>query len=84
MNNQLEISDDDIIEITELTDKFLLKYDKSQILKNFGLSPDRKTILFFGGGEFGLGKTKTFKLVKSFVQKCNDFLKPSNDLGEEF
>ena len=51
-----------------LSNKFLLKYDKSQILKNFGLSPDRKTVLFFGGGEFGLGKTQTFKIFKSFVE----------------
>ncbi len=29
-------------------------------------------------------QSKPKKLVKSFVQKCNDFLKPSNDLGEEF
>jgi len=51
-----------------LSNKFLLKYDKSQILQNFGLSPDKKTVLFFGGGEFGLGKTQTFKIFKSFVE----------------
>ena len=51
-----------------LSNKFLLKYDKSQILESFGLSPNRKTILFFGGGEFGLGKTQTFKIFKSFVE----------------
>ena len=51
-----------------LSNKFLLQYDKSQILKNFGLSPDRKTVLFFGGGEFGLGKTQTFKIFETFAQ----------------
>ena len=51
-----------------LSNKFLLKYDKPTILKNFGLSPDKKTVLFFGGGEFGLGKTQTFKIFKSFVE----------------
>jgi len=54
-----------------LSNKFLLKYDKSQILESFGLSPNRKTVLFFGGGEFGLGKTQTFKIFKSFVE-CNE------------
>ena len=54
-----------------LSNKFLLKYDKAQILESFGLSPDRKTILFFGGGEFGLGKTQTFKIFKSFVE-CHE------------
>ena len=55
-----------------LSNKFLLKYDKAQILSNFGLSPDRKTVLFFGGGEFGLGKTQTFKIFKSFVENNNN------------
>lgn len=51
-----------------LSNKFLLKYDKSQILESFGLSPNRKTVLFFGGGEFGLGKKQTFNIFKSFVE----------------
>ena len=51
-----------------LSNKFLLKYDKPTILKSFCLSPDKKTVLFFGGGEFGLGKTQTFKIFKSFVE----------------
>ena len=54
-----------------LSNKFLLKYDKSQILESFDLSPDRKTVLFFGGGEFGLGKTQTFNIFKSFVE-CHE------------
>ena len=41
------------------------------ILESFGLSPDKKTVLFFGGGEFGLGKTQTFKIFKSFVE-CHE------------
>lgn len=51
-----------------LSNKFLLKYDKAKTLESFGLAPDRKTVLFFGGGEFGLGKTQTFKIFKSFVE----------------
>lgn len=51
-----------------LSNKFLLKYNKSQILENFGLSPDKKTVLFFGGGEFGLGKAQTYKIFKSFLE----------------
>lgn len=51
-----------------LSNKFLLKYNKSQILGNFGLSPDKKTVLFFGGGEFGLGKAQTYKIFKSFLE----------------
>ncbi len=54
-----------------LSNKFLLKYDKSQILESFGLSPNRKTVLFFGGGEFGLGKTQTLRIFQSFVE-CHE------------
>ena len=51
-----------------LSNKFLLKYDKAKTLELFGLAPDKKTVLFFGGGEFGLGKTQTFKIFKTFVE----------------
>ena len=54
-----------------LSNKFLLKYDKLQILQNFGLSPNKKTVLFFGGGEYGLGKTQTLKIFKSFIE-CHE------------
>lgn len=55
-----------------LSNKFLLKYDKAQTLENFGLAPNKKTVLFFGGGEFGLGKTQTFKVFKSLVESHQD------------
>lgn len=55
-----------------LSNKFLLKYDKAEILRSFGLSSDRKTVLFFGGGEFGLGKSKTFKIFRTFVENNNN------------
>ena len=55
-----------------LSNKFLLKYDKSEILQHFGLSTDKKTVLFFGGGKFGLGKSHTFDIFKSLVLNNND------------
>ncbi len=54
-----------------LSNKFLLEYDKSEILQSFGLSPNKKTVLFFGGGELGLGKTHTLDIFKSFVKNDN-------------
>lgn len=48
--------------------RFLQQYDKNKIIKEFNLSEDKKTILFFGGGEFGLGKTRTFEIFEKFVQ----------------
>ena len=54
-----------------LSNKFLLKHDKAKTLQSFGLLPNRKTVLFFGGGEFGLGKTQTFNIFKSFAE-CHE------------
>lgn len=51
-----------------LSDRFLLSYDKSKILAEYDLSPDKKTILFFAGGEFGFGKDRTFNMLKSIIE----------------
>ena len=53
-----------------LSNKFLLNFDRAEILNQFGLKENKKTILFFGGGEFGLGKSKTLKVLSSLL---NDF-----------
>ena len=52
-----------------LSSRFLLKYDKSKILHEYNLNYDKKTILFFAGGEFGFGKDKTFNRLKSIIEK---------------
>ena len=41
-------------------------------IKKLNLKPDKKTILFFGGGEFGLGKTRTVEIFESFVEYCEN------------
>lgn len=51
-----------------ISSRFTEKYDKKKILEEFSLSPEKQTILFFGGGEFGLGKTKTIKIFENLVQ----------------
>lgn len=51
-----------------ISSRFTEKYDKKKILDDFDLPIDKQTILFFGGGEFGLGKTKTIKIFESLVQ----------------
>ena len=55
-----------------LSNRFSKKYDKDKILKDFSLSKDKKNILFFGGGEFGLGKNKTVEIFESFVSFNHD------------
>ena len=48
--------------------RFLEKYDKKNILTDLNFKDDLCTILFFGGGEFGLGKTKTIKIFETLVK----------------
>lgn len=50
-----------------LSNRFLMHYDKIEIMNSLELNPDKKVILFFGGGEFGLGREQTLKLLKSFI-----------------
>lgn len=50
-----------------LSNRFLLNYDKPKILSEYNLAPDKKTILFFAGGEYGFGKDKTFNMLKTII-----------------
>lgn len=55
-----------------LSNRFLKSYNKEKILKKLNFNPNKKTILFFGGGEFGLGKTRTVEIFEGFIQYCTD------------
>lgn len=55
-----------------LSSRFLKSYDKKNILTELNLKSGKKTILFFGGGKFGLGKTRTIEIFEGFVQYCTD------------
>ena len=50
-----------------LSSRFLEHYNKEEIVKSFGLSLDKQTILLFGGGEFGLGKSQTLDVLKCLI-----------------
>lgn len=39
---------------------FLKDYNKNDIYKDFGLSPNKKTFLFFAGGQYGASNVKEF------------------------
>lgn len=51
-----------------LSNRFLAHYNKEKILSEFGLSPQKKTILFFAGGEQGFGKDQVFNMLKSIIK----------------
>lgn len=55
-----------------ISNRFLLNYNKNDILSELKFTPNKKTVLFFGGGEFGLGKTKTVEIFECFVKLFPD------------
>ena len=52
---------------------FLKEYNKQEVCKQLYLNPNKKTILFFGGGEFGLGKDRTLQVLKSLLQNIDGY-----------
>ena len=50
-----------------ISKRFLMTYNREEIMNSFNLNLDKKVILFFGGGEFGLGREQTLKILKSFI-----------------
>lgn len=56
-----------------LSSKFKRKIDNKETFKLFNLNPEKKTILFFGGGEFGLGKERTVQILDSLVRNVSDY-----------
>ncbi|MCI8761150.1 MAG: hypothetical protein HFJ34_08650 [Clostridia bacterium] len=55
-----------------LSNRFLQKYDRKKVLDDFQLDDHKKNILFFGGGEFGLGKTRTFEILDNLIHVSDD------------
>ena len=55
-----------------LSSRFLQKYDRSKVLNDYNLEDDKLNVLFFGGGEFGLGKSRTFDIFDSLVKVSDD------------
>lgn len=55
-----------------LSNRFLLHYNKEEIKNSFGLDIDKRVVLFFGGGEFGLGREQTIDILRSFIVHSSD------------
>jgi len=56
-----------------ISNRFLQEHNKEEIYHSFNLNNNKKTILFFGGGEYGLGKDKTINLFKYFMTIPSNF-----------
>ena len=48
---------------------FLMDHNRQKILKDLKFSEDKKTVLLFGGGEFGLGKKTTLDILSCLANK---------------
>lgn len=55
-----------------ISSRFSKDYVRQDILDEFGLQNNKKTILFFAGGEFGLGKSKTYSILKVLAENFQD------------
>ncbi len=55
-----------------LSNRFLANYNKEKILSEFNLLPNKKIILFFAGGEQGLGKDNIFIILKSIINSFDN------------
>ena len=55
-----------------ISNKFLQTFDKNSILHSLNFKPDKLTVLFFAGGEFGLGKSKTLAVFECLIKNFNN------------
>lgn len=55
-----------------VSNKFLKKYNSDEIFNELNLDKTKKTILFFGGGELGLGKSKTLDIFEYLIKNYPD------------
>lgn len=55
-----------------ISPRFLTTISTESIYKDLGLSKNRKTILFFAGGEFGFGKKKVLETLRTLAEDFND------------
>ena len=51
-----------------LSNRFLEKFDREKIFSEFNLDSSKKTILFFAGGEFGLGRKRTHLIFRALLR----------------
>ena len=55
-----------------LSQKFSQNFNREEIENNFNLDKTRKHILFFGGGELGLGKSKNSDVLDAIINNLKD------------
>lgn len=56
-----------------MSSRFFEHFDHDEVCKLMELDTQKKVILFFGGGEFGLGKEKTVQVLRSLIQNVPNY-----------
>lgn len=56
-----------------LANTFSYPFYDNDIYRDYRLKKDKKTILFFGGGEFGLGHKRTVKILHSLAKHLDKY-----------
>ena len=51
---------------------FSKKYDRQEVLKEFELKENKKTVLFFAGGKYGLAKKNVYDFLETFAREFKD------------
>lgn len=51
-----------------VSSRFLEEYNRKAICKEFDLNPENEVVLFFAGGEFGLGRNTTIIMLKALIR----------------
>ena len=55
-----------------INEKFLNNFNKTEILNNLNFSENKKTILFFAGGEYGIGKSTTLQIFEYLLKNFDN------------
>lgn len=77
-NMQKELKDKNIDEnkviVTGIPvrEEFLIPHNNEQTLNDLEFSNEKKVVLFFGGGEFGLGKEMTLNVLECILSRCKN------------
>lgn len=55
-----------------ISSNFSKKYDRKAVLSEFGLKENKKTILFFAGGKYGLATKNVYDFLEIFAKEFKD------------
>ena len=55
-----------------ISQRFFEEFDRKEILKEFGLKENLKTVIFFAGGRMGLARKNIFEYVKVLADNSKD------------